>query len=304
MDGGNKTIINIEEALKQNNYDAIRSVIQERTSVLISLFHDSSFELLEKEIEREKAQLSFWVKKELVERSVHFLFGRYIGIIDAIDQQLAAEYTQKSLINSINSYDISEIPHINDIIATVWQDEGIRHGKLAEKVGIEKSTLTGIMDKLVEKKVVCFSRPGKYKYYYLTDFGKKYYNDNRINIEAETNIDALTEQLLLALSKDDNANNTIIHIIKVLCEGHNNFKGFNAKTTGKVDPAYIFAGIPTIKQINVMFPDVPMHTVNNAEVYSINPNGAVQEKFVMLSSNNDNHFIRHPKFSITSIINA
>ena len=99
-----------------------------------------------------------------MEKNIHFLFGRYIGHIDFLYEQLAKEYKEKSFKESLSVLNISDIPHVNDIIVTIYQQGGIRHGILAEKVGIEKSTLSGIMDKLVKKGAVRFSRPGKYKF--------------------------------------------------------------------------------------------------------------------------------------------
>ena len=105
---------------------------------------------------------------------------------------------------------------------------------------------------------------------YLTELGNRYYDNNRTIIESETNIDALTEQLLLALSKEDDANGKLIQIITALCDGKNVFKGYKSNTQEKVNPSIIFAGIPTIKQLNVMFPDTSIHTVNDAVVLSLN----------------------------------
>ena len=104
----------------------------------------------------------------MIDENSHFILGRYVGYLDLLYKQLSYKAREKAFIDEINCYSVSEIPHVNDIISTLYHEEGIRHGRLAEKVGIEKSTLTGIMDRLVNNKVVKFSRPGKYKYYYLT----------------------------------------------------------------------------------------------------------------------------------------
>ena len=292
--------LNLEEAIKQNNYLELSNYINESINQLKAFFDTLDLVELETEIERKKSNFSFLVKKEIIEKNIHFLFGRYIGYIDFLYEQLAKEYKEKGFKESLAALNISDIPHVNDIIVTIYQQEGIRHGNLAEKVGIEKSTLSGIMDKLVKKGAVRFSRPGKYKYYYLTELGNRYYDNNRTIIESETNIDALTEQLLLALSKEDDANGKLIQIITALCDGKNVFKGYKSNTQEKVNPSIIFAGIPTIKQLNVMFPDTSIHTVNDAVVLSLNSKNDI----ISLFNNNNNNLVECPEIPIIELVNA
>lgn len=291
--------INLEEALEQNNYADVSVYISESINQLKTFLYKQEITALEDEIEKKKAGYSFLVKKELVKKNVHFLFGRYIGFVDSLYEQLFKAYKEKAFRDSLESLDISDIPHVNDIIVTIRQEEGIRHGNLAEKVGIEKSTLSGIMEKLVAKGAVRFSRPGKYKYYYLTELGNKYYENNRRIIEAETNIEALTEQLLIVLSKEKDANGKLLQIIKALCEGKSVFKGYNAKTNEKLNPSIIFAGIPTIKQLNVFFSDTSIHTVDNGCVLTTNSEKSV----IYLSDENNNDFVRYPELSMANLLN-
>ena len=291
--------ITIEDALEKNDYLNLNTCIKDSIKRLKAYLSDADLAGIEDEIEQKKSSLSFRVKKKLVEKNVDFVFGRYIGYIDALYEQLAKAYKEKKFRDALEGYDISDIPHVNDIIITIKQNEGIRHGRLAEKVGIEKSTLSGIMDKLVDRGAIRFSRPGKYKYYYLTELGNNYYEKNKIIIEAETNIDALTEQLLLALSKEDDANGKLLQIITALCEGKNIFKGYKSKTREKVNPSIVFAGIPTIRQLNVLFPDNSVHTINNGIVLSLNP----KESIIYLSNENKNDFAENLQFSIIDLAN-
>ena len=292
--------LNLEEAIKQNNYSELRNYINESINQLKAFFDTLDLVELENEIERKKSNFSFLVKKEILEKNIHFLFGRYIGYIDFLYEQLAKEYKEKSFKESLAALNISDIPHVNDIIVTIYQQEGIRHGNLAEKVGIEKSTLSGIMDKLVKRGAVRFSRPGKYKYYYLTELGNRYYDNNRTIIEAETNIDALTEQLLLALSKEEDANGKLIQIITALCDGKNVFKGYKSNTQERVNPSIIFAGIPTIKQLNVMFLNTSIYTANDAVVVSLNSKNDI----ISLFNNNNNNLVEYPNIPIIELVNT
>ncbi len=91
---------------------------------------------------------------------------------------------------------------------------------------------------------------------------KKYYEENKALIDAETDIDALIEQLLLVLSKEEDINQKMLMVIRKISEGENTFKGYKAKD--HVEPAMVFAGIPTIKPINVKLPNTQPLEVEHA----------------------------------------
>ena len=73
--------INLEEALEQNNYADVSVYISESINQLKTFLYKQEITALEDEIEKKKAGYSFLVKKELVKKNVHFLFGRYIGFV-------------------------------------------------------------------------------------------------------------------------------------------------------------------------------------------------------------------------------
>ena len=292
--------IEFEEALEKNDYANLIVCIQESIERLKIYLNNSDLAGLAGEIEQKKSKLSFSVKKKVVEKNVDFAFGRYIGYVNALYEQLAKAYKEKNFRDTLEACDISDIPHVNDIIVTIRHNEGIRHGNLAEEVGIEKSTLSGIMDKLVEKGAIRYSRPGKYKYYYLTELGNNYYEKNKVIIEAETNIDALTEQLLLALSKEENANEKVLQIITALCKGKNVFKGYKSRTEEKVNPSFIFAGIPTIRQLRVWSPDNSVHIIDGGIVYGFNS----KQSIIYLVDKNKNDFAESPKLPVMGLANV
>lgn len=290
----NRTV-DFEEVFEQNDYEKIFLYIQEKSEQLELLFQERNLEQLERDLEYEKNIFSYFVKKEYVEKNIHFIFGRYIGLLDALYEQLIEQSSQQLLEKEFDDYDISQIPHVNDIIVTIQNNEGIRHGNLAEKVGIEKSTLTGIMERLVDKEVVKFSRPGKYKYYYLSDLGRKYFEKNKKLIEVGTDIDALIEQLLVCLSKEDNVTDKVLQIITTLCKGNSKLSGYNSKAKDRVDTEMIFSTIPSIKPINVMFPDTKqIHKINQAITCYI----IAEEPIVTLIDNSNNNFADYSQTSV------
>ena len=285
----------LENAIEQNNFDEANRFIFDFLNHLIALFSESKTEEIEKELDINKTRFSYCVDKKLFEKSTDFVFGRFIGFSEAFNKILNIENKREKIINSFNTDSISEIPHVFDIIMTINQNEGIRHGVLANKVGIEKSTLSGIMDKLVDKGAVRFSRPGKFKYYFLTSIGLKYCEENKNTIGAGSNIDAITEQLLIALSKEDDINGKIIEILKCLTDGSGKYKPYKAKNKELIDPSRIFAGIPSIKPQRVMFPDRSVQIINEAIAFKSEPQ---KDSIVLLLSNvNDNKLFSYTIWS-------
>ena len=277
--------IEFEKAIANGDYKQLNEFIEDSIYYFEYLIKQSTLEELEKELDLKRDLISFWTEKALIDEDPQFILGRYAGYLDLLYEQLSSEFEKKAFINEINCCSVSEIPHVNDIISTLYHEEGIRHGRLAEKVGIEKSTLSGIMDRLVSRKVVKFSRPGKYKYYYLTDIGIKYFEDNRKNIEASTDLDALIEQLLLALSKEEyDINGKIVKVISSLFKGKNEYDGYQSNISDVVNPSFIFGKIPCIEPINVMMPDKSIQTITSSLIFSPNRSNSI----VALLSNNDN----------------
>ena len=285
----------LENAIEQNNFTDANKFIYDFINQLIVLFSESKTEEIEKELDINKTRFSYYVDKKLFEKSTDFVFGRFIGFSEAFSEILSIENKREKIRNSFNTDSISEIPHVFDIIMTINENEGIRHGVLADKVGIEKSTLSGIMDKLVEKGAVRFSRPGKFKYYFLTSFGLKYYEENKNTINAGSNIDAITEQLLIALSKEDDINGKIIEILKCLADGSGKYKHYKAKNKEPIDTSRIFAGIPSIKPQRVMLPDRSVQIINEAIAFKATPKN---DSIVFLMSDvNDNKLLNYALWS-------
>lgn len=294
-----KKTVSFEEALETSNYSYINDYVSRSISELKTYMGKKDLEATEREIEKAITKFSYLVKKEIAQKNIHFIFGRYIGFIDALYEHLSKEHKEKLLKESFNSCEISEIPHVNDIIVTLHNEDGIRHGQLAHRVGIEKSTLSGIMDKLVKSGAVRYTRPGKYKYYYLSDLGKNYYISNKKVLDAGKNIDALTEQLLLYLSREEDANGKLLKIISALCSGKNAFKGYASQTKSSVNPSIIFAGIPRMKQLNILSPENTIYTVKSAYVLRF----VNEESIVCLSYENNNEPVEFPRLSTTTVIN-
>lgn len=204
----------IETAVSEGSYEKVQTYIDDKVRYFQDLVLTQEPEKLKKALEYEYRLCDWLIQKYTYEKSISYFLGYYVGLLASFKNELTVAYNQKqiSLISEIN------VPHLDDILFAIEEHEGIRHGKLAEYIGIERSTLTGIMDRIVASGAVTFSRPGKYKFYYLTDEGKEYCNKNRRYYQSEKSINVLVAELIEQLQRDSNPSQTIGKIVQTIFE--------------------------------------------------------------------------------------
>ena len=277
---------NIEQSILERNVDTIRKTIEDELNVIELLIRQSETEVIKKELNIQKNIWFQAIKKERKRNSFEFLIGYCFGLLEALEKYiLYAEEKEKSKRLLLDT-NVENIPHVNDIILHIAKNEGIRHGKLAEKVGIEKNTLTGIMDKLYKYDIITFLRPGKYKYYYLTENGYNYYKDYLSNIEVSMNIDSLIEQLLVTISNDANPSETVLKILKALYDQKYLSSGYIARQ--RVEPVSLLPAIASMQPFELKIPKIANTYVVNQALITIpckNPNKNIK---VMLFNNGNN----------------
>ncbi len=112
-----------------------------------------------------------------------FLCGYYSATLDVFKWLLEERETQEAIQAEVSSQWRGQISHFESAIAAIHENPGIRHVDLAAVMKTPKSTLTGMMEKMVDLGVATYSRPGKFKYYYLTPAGESYYAAHAKQIE-------------------------------------------------------------------------------------------------------------------------
>ena len=202
----------IESAVAESSFEKVTEYTKTAIDYLSKLIHYQDFEKLKKELSYQQRINEWLIQKYSEEKNVDYSVGYYIGLLSAFREHLDSYYRQTRVNNVPKSFQAADLPHIDEILFTIESQEGIRHGKLAEAIGVEKNTLTGIMDKAVSSGVVTFSRPGKFKYYYLTKLGQDYCNANRTQHNRAKNFDIVLEELLSII---DNAENPEDIVVKV-----------------------------------------------------------------------------------------
>lgn len=133
------------------------------------------------ELPKELAKYQKWVDGaacvfETDEEKTAYQIGLLGGTVAAV-VQLREQQEQ------IKNYELSHLDldtkYQDQIIEQLMEKEYVQHNELAQRLGISSSQLTVIMNKVEGKQqnIVSVSREGKFKYYCLTDMGRRYYNN-------------------------------------------------------------------------------------------------------------------------------
>ena len=241
-----------ESAVLEKKAADIQAYLDALLESLTKLFQKKQVFDLQKKVDLHKKKVHYCARKEIRSENVSFAIGRYYGMLEALGECVDDLVKKERVLNEINTSGFEKTPHLNDIIMSIAANPGIRHGELAKKVGIERNTLTGITDRLVESDVITFSRPGKFKYYYLTNLGKSYYEDNLVHLQESLSLDYLIEQLVLVVSKSDYPTEIAMKVVHSFLDGQHRFKDFKASNTHKINPLKIIPDIIANKPAYIM----------------------------------------------------
>lgn len=204
----------IENAVSEGSSEKVQAYVDDRIRYFQNLALERETTKLKKELIYEYRLCDWLIQKYTSEKNIDYFFGYFVGLLTSFKNQLTTDYKNQhaDLISKVN------VPHLDDILFTIEEQEGIRHGKLAETIGIEKSTLTGIMEKIVASGAVVFSRPGKYKFYFLTETGKNYCNKNRKKYRHGKTIDVLVGELIELINREPTPSETVGKIVQTIYE--------------------------------------------------------------------------------------
>lgn len=155
--------------------------------------------------------------KYQADNNIDYVLGVFRGWLKAFEVFYRAQTGEDRARRQIDAK-FGDIPHFEDILFTIREQEGIRHGELAERVGIEKSTLTSIMERVIRSGTVIFSRPGKFKYYYLTEVGKRYCETHQQRHDLKSDKQAVMDSVLALLHRTDHPEEFVGKLMKRIYE--------------------------------------------------------------------------------------
>lgn len=162
-------------AYTSGDYQAIRRFVNAAATQMKQYFRQKDYTALQEYYSSIENTIVYSRKEEEAKETIGYLIGYISGILGSIEEFRASEdFKLFFLTNKKGDVGVGDIPHINEILSALSDTSEMRHNRLAERIGIDKSTLTPIMDKLVKLNLVSFSRVGNRKYYFITSLGKAY----------------------------------------------------------------------------------------------------------------------------------
>lgn len=168
---------NLEEAIDKADDMAFNNYIKSVESLYLEKYRSGAYEELAEIIKYQSRKAARCGAQQKRENPISYEMGRYIGVLNLYQEVIREAYTQKNVEEAM-LVNMDSIPHLIDILGRINQKPGIQHARLAEVVGIDRSTLTGLMNRINETGLITYTRSGKFKYYELTVAGQKYFSEN------------------------------------------------------------------------------------------------------------------------------
>ena len=193
----------IVAAYESNDYESLSRYVSNAANELKSVYQKKDYPDMQVLLEKLDYCFAYSIKEEETKESIGYLVGYLSGILKAIEElMISDDFKLDTLIKEERSAEIEAIPHVNKILKLLCTIDEVQHKKLADYIGIDKSTLTPIMEKLDKLNLVKFSRIGKFKYYYITSLGRAY-NEKLVSKEDKlADNEGKLEQILELLLKD------------------------------------------------------------------------------------------------------
>lgn len=184
---------NMYSALVMKNVEKVNEVVSER----IEAIRQYALEQRNKELEEAIRQSAFWTQAyrscmDTKEENIAYCMGLLNGVTAAARQRRREE-------KEAEEYAVShpDTKYYKLIFQELSKVDYIQHKDLAEKLSIKPNQLTNIMKKIAGdgQHMIISTNTGKFKYYFLSETGKKYYRSRLVG-EEQKEIEELLERLI------------------------------------------------------------------------------------------------------------
>lgn len=184
---------NIYSALVGKNVEKVNEVVNER----IEAIWQYALERRSKELEEVIHQSTFWTQAyrscmDTKEENISYCMGLLNGVTAAARQRRREE-------KEAEEYTVShpDTKYYKLIFQELSKVDYLQHKDLAEKLSIKPNQLTNIMKKIAGdgQHMIISTNTGKFKYYFLSETGKKYYRSRFVSEETKE-IEELLECLM------------------------------------------------------------------------------------------------------------
>ena len=106
------------------------------------------------------------------ELSVMFELGQLLGVIDSIDKMSFKLFLEEEAERGY-AQEIKKVKHLDEIIRALKTNGAMSQIELCEYLNLSESSVSQIIKKSEPMKLMIFSKVGKYKYFRLTDYGRR-----------------------------------------------------------------------------------------------------------------------------------
>ena len=169
-----KTDISVE--FEKGNYEFLRDYVDNNESVVINDRIDEELSL-RSVLKLGDAILKRFIQKSLLDEKLRCVFelGKLMGIVKS--------YAHIEYEKSKNEYSFEQankmygsIKHLDDIVSTLYKAGYLNQAELAKALNLKTTTLTECMKKVMVTDFVITQRVGKYKFFSLSDYGRRYHD--------------------------------------------------------------------------------------------------------------------------------
>ena len=159
---------------EKTQVEAIKQQISSQKDLLTTLLNEDEYAKLEEIIERDKNIFAYINTKKIVDGNLDYILGTYIGYLQAMEEIAEINIRKENATKVVTEIGYDVVKKIFDML--INREYGLIETNI-NIAGIDKDNFERIMYLLVRENLIKYTRPGRYKFYYISEFGKKYYNE-------------------------------------------------------------------------------------------------------------------------------
>lgn len=178
----------LESAVNENNIERTKNYVQKLIARFRVLSEAENYNELSGLLTSESRLHSRLFESLRNKSGIAYFVGFYAAMLEVYEKVLAWRRDQERVAEELRGSFVGKLEQFDAVIVAVHDNEGIRHGQLADILGMKKNTLTGLMEKVLASGAVECMPVGKYKHYYLAPVGEQYYADNQVRIRQQREV--------------------------------------------------------------------------------------------------------------------
>ena len=159
---------------EKTQVEAISNQINSQKDLLTSLLKEEKYDKLEEIIDKEKNIFAYINTKNIVDGNLDYIVGTYVGYLQAMEEIARINIRKENATELVREIGYDIVKSVFDML--IDREYGLIETNI-NIVGVDKNTQETILNLLFKENLIKYTRPGRYKFYYISEFGKKYYNE-------------------------------------------------------------------------------------------------------------------------------